>query len=196
MYSSTEEWQTGVRLDGTQVPTTANFQAIDSAVQTFLSTSQARLPAGFRYIGLKWAPQDVNGRYGDNGESVEYLAPAPLSGSTTPSYPQVAVVLSLRTGRARGFASNGRMYFPTMQSVQSDSGKMTAGTASGLATAGAALIQAINAVGLGNVAVMSAVGAGRIERVTGVRVGRVFDTQRRRRNGLAEEYSAPAAVPS
>jgi hypothetical protein len=195
-FTSTEEWQTGIRLTGTSPPTEAQFEALDDAVATFLGTGAVSFPVGRRFLGFKWAPQTVDGRYPEGADSVEWFRLSPLSGTGAGGYPQIAVVLSLRTARPRGYASNGRMYVPCSQAIGSSDGRISAATALGIATAGATLIAAINDVGLGQAAVMSAVGAGRTEPITGVRVGRVMDTQRRRRNQLAEEYTDPVAVPS
>jgi hypothetical protein len=57
-----------------------------------------------------------------------------------------------------------------------------------------ALIGAINGAGAGPVSVGSSLGAGSLLPVNGIRLGKVVDTQRRRRNAIAEEYvSAPLA---
>lgn len=195
-YSGTEEWQVGLRLDGTTPPTTAQLESIDSAVTAFLQTGNLSFPLGRRYIGLKWAPQDVNGRYPDGEDAVEWFRPTPLSGGASGGYPQIALVLSLRTARARGYASNGRMYFPSAATPTAGDGRITLANAEAVAAAGATLIASIALVGLGEPVVMSTVGAGRTEPITGVRVGRVMDTQRRRRNQIPEEYTATVVVPS
>ncbi len=196
-FGMQEEWQTGVRLVGDNTPpTTAEFEAVNAAVQTFIGNNELKVGQGFRYIGLKWAPQDVNGKYGAEGESITWLRPSPGQGQGTDAgYPQIAIVLSLRTSRTRGYASNGRMYFPSTMKPTAADGLIAAGSASAVATAAATMIQSINAAGMGQVAVMSKVGAGRTELVNAVRVGRVMDTQRRRRNGLPESYVPPVAVP-
>lgn len=193
-YSSQEEWSVGLRLIGTTVPTPAQLSTVNTAVGTFLSTTGLFFPAGHRYLGLKWAPQDVNGFYGDNGESVEWWRPTPQVGSALGA-PQLALVLSLRTARARGFASNGRMYFPSANLPDSATGLISTTHANAVAAAGGALMTAIRGSGVGSPAVMSTVGDGRTEAVLGVRIGRVLDTQRRRRNALPETYTAETAVP-
>lgn len=196
-YGGQEEWQTGVRLTGQQQPSEADFGEINTAVQTFLGVTSVGFPNGFRYLGLKWAPQDVNGKYGENGEAIEWLRPTAFTGpGSAAGYPQIAMVLSLRTARSRGYASNGRMYWPSATLIDPATGRIPASNAGTVATAGAALIANINNAGIGTVAVMSAVGSGRTEVVTSVRVGRVMDTQRRRRNGLVEEYTTETPLPS
>lgn len=191
---SQEEWQTGIRLDGTRAPTTAELTtALDyfsTRIWQYMSA-----PSRNRLLGVKWAPQGTDGKYGDDGEAREYFLPSPLDGSGSGGYPQIALCLSLRTSRARGYASNGRMYIPSTYPVGGD-GFISETTAGNSAVSAAAFIGEINGIGLGDVSVMSNVGAGRIEAVTAVRVGRVMDTQRRRRNQLPELYALPAPVPS
>lgn len=191
---SAEEWQTGIRLDGTQIPNTA---ALAAALDSFSTRiwQYMSAPSRNRLVGVKWAPQGTDGKYGDNGEAVEYFLPTPLSGSGSGGYPQIALCLSLRTSRSRGYASNGRMYIPSTYPVGGD-GMLDENTCENSATSAANFVAEINALGLGDVSVMSNVGAGRIEAVTAVRVGRVMDTQRRRRNQLPELYALPAPVPS
>lgn len=193
-YSAQEQWQVGLRLIGTTPPTAGQLSTVNTAVGTFLATTALLFTAGFRYLGLKWAPQDVDGHYGEAGEAVEWWRPTPLTGSAMGA-PQLALVTSLRTARARGYASNGRMYWPSAQLPDTTTGLITSAQAIAVANACGTLMTAIRGSGVGNPAVMSTFGAGRTEPVTGVRVGRVLDTQRRRRNGLPETYSAETVVP-
>lgn len=196
-YSGAEQWQVGLRIAaGFEPPTTAELEALDDAMEALLTTTNVAFPNGRRYLGLKVAPQTVDGRYPDGVDAVEYLRPTPVSGGAAVGYPQIALVLSLRTARTRGYASNGRMYIPSSFTPNVADGRISALNAGSAAAAGAAFIAAVNAAGIGLASVMSTVGAGRVEPITGVRVGRVMDTQRRRRNQLTEEYTEPTPVPS
>lgn len=195
-FSGAEEWQVGLRIAaGFEPPTQQQLEALDAAFAT-LVTANVQFPGGRRYLGLKVAPQDVNGRYPDGVDAVEYLRAAPVNGAASGGYPQIALCLSFRTERTRGYASNGRMYVPSAFPIVASDGRISAANASNAALAGAQFVGAVNAAGIGPAAVMSTVGAGRVELITGVRVGRVMDTQRRRRNQLTEEYTEPAPVPS
>lgn len=194
-YTASEIWQVGVRLDGTTVPTEAQMDALNTAFSTFWDTVAAGSPTTHRFLGSKWAPQDVNGLYG-LGEAVERFLAVPNAGQLGGGYPQICSVYSLRTARPRGLASNGRIYMPSATTVDPVDGRQTENSAIQKSTAGALFVSDVNAVGLGQVAVFSTVGAGLIEPVTGVRVGRVMDTQRRRRNALDEAYPAEALLPS
>lgn len=195
-WGGQEIWQVGLRLDGTDTPLTMQLEGLDAAMATLLGDPGVGFPTACRYLGLKVAPQDVNGRYPDGSDAVEYLRPSPLTGSWTEGYPQIALVISWRTARSRGYASNGRMYLPSANKPASSTGRIPPAEADSAATAGAAFIAAVNSADLGAASVMSTVGAGRIEAITDVRVGGVMDTQRRRRNQITEEYSTPVPVPS
>lgn len=195
-YGQVEIWQTGIRLIGTARPTTGELEAIDLAIETFLSTPELSFPLGFRYIGLKWSPRTVTDRYPPGEDAIEWLRPTPFSGSASGGFPQISMVLSLRTARTRGYASNGRMYFPSARTPAPADGLITVAQANAVALAGATMIGAIRDADVGVPAVMSAVGAGLVQEVTATRVGRVMDTQRRRRNALPESYSENTAVPS
>nr|CRY96657.1 hypothetical protein [uncultured prokaryote] len=196
-FTAAEEWQVGIRLSTAfSVPTTTQLEDLDAAMGALLTSANVAFPSSRRYLGLKVAPQDVNGRYPDGIDAVEYLRPAPLSGSSSGGYPQIALCLSWRTNRSRGIGSNGRMYVPSAFPIVATDGRISSTNALAAATAGAQFIADVRDAGLGSPAVMSTVGAGRTEAITGCRVGRVMDTQRRRRNQLAEEYTEPVAVPS
>jgi hypothetical protein len=195
-YGQQEEWQVGLRLDGTTEPDDAQLEALATAFVLMVNTPGARLPQSHRFIGVKWAPQDVNGEYGPDGQSREWFRPNPFVGAGGIAYPQIACVISFRTARARGYASNGRMYLPSANPIGQNTGQMGATDGEAVRDAAVTFLTAVNAVGLGDAAVMSTVGAGRIERITGVRVGLVLDTQRRRRGSLPENYVAAAAVPT
>lgn len=195
-YGQQEEWQTGIRISGQVTPTPANLESLDAAFFTLISSSAIALPNGFRYIGVKWAPIGLDGKYPTAAESLTFLRTTPFASTGQGGYPQIALVLSLRTARPRGYASNGRMYVPSALRPEATTGRITDAQAGAAAQAAAAFIGSVNAIGMGTVQVMSAVGGGISANVTEVRVGRVMDTQRRRRNGIPEEYAAPAPVPS
>lgn len=195
-YGQQEEWQVGLRLDGTDTPSDAELEAMATAFVLFVNTPGARLPQSHRFLGVKWAPQDVNGRYPDGQDAREYLRPNPFTGAGGIAYPQIASVVSFRTGRSRGYASNGRMYLPSANPIGQNTGQMGTSDGEAIRDAAVTFLATLSALDLGEPSVMSTVGAGRIERITGVRVGLVMDTQRRRRGSLPENYVAEAPVPS
>lgn len=194
-YQQREIWQTGLRLAGTAVPTEAQLQALADAFSDNIWPTSTFPPSTHRFLGVKWAPIQTNGLYPPDAVSLEHFLEAPIPGTAGTGYPQIAIVLSLRTTRARGYASNGRMYIPSALPIGSG-GQIPEADAINVSLAAAQFISDVDAVGLGQPVVMSKVGAGVTAPITGVRVGRVMDTQRRRRNAIPEEYTAAAPVPS
>lgn len=189
-YGLRETWQFGLRLadDAPEdTPTGSQMDALNSAAQAYLT-------AGFcsthRYLGCKVAPQTVAGKYPDGVNATEKLTSSPviMGGSSQANYPQISLSVTLTTERSRGRGSKGRFYPPTPGYYPDNTGHIIPGDADGCATRAVTFLEAVNDVGLGTVSVMSALGAGSSLPVTGIRVGRVFDTQRRRRAQLAEEY--------
>lgn len=190
-----EEWSTGLRLDGTTLPTTAQMDALDTAFQTLFSSSAAKTSYGARYWGVKVAPQNSEGLYGETGQAVEKIRPAVHFTANSGGLPQATLAVTLTTGTLRGLANEGRMYLPATSHLPSDDGRITLAQADALRSVVVDFIVAVNAVGLGPVTVFSKVGTGAKRAVNGVRVGRVIDTQRRRRNQISEEYRYAAVPP-
>nr|CRY96425.1 hypothetical protein [uncultured prokaryote] len=195
-YTEAEEWQVGLRLDGTGVPDLGQMQELDAAMEALLTSGINNLPPSHRYLGCKVAPIGTDGKYFEGGNSVDFLRETPLVGNAAPGYPQIALVISMRTQRSRGRGSNGRMYLPSSTLPNQDEGLIAASTAASVATAGALFVADVNDVGLGAASVFSTISPPLVEPITGVRVGRVMDTQRRRRNQLPETHSAVAPLPS
>lgn len=105
---------------------------------------------------------------------------------------QTSVVLSLRTA-IPGSRFRGRMYWPAQGAQVTSEGRLGGTlTVSAIATQASALLEAIAAASPGAPSVFPAVHSGVadvITPVTQIAVGNVPDTQRRRRNGLAETYT-------
>jgi hypothetical protein len=139
-------------------------------------------------------------RIGTNGKYVEAYTirkdfegtlPKGAVGSSLPN--QVAWVATLETGRTRGLAHRGRIFFPVPAAGIGLDGYVAAADATNAANRVAALINSVNGVRpSAKVHVYSAgsekTGAPGVHRpVTGVSVGRVLDTMRTRRNALNEQ---------
>lgn len=109
--------------------------------------------------------------------------------------PQIAAVVSLRTGVV-GPRARGRMYFPaTGMTLDGDGAHVTTADVGTLLGGFVAYFNEVNALvlgsdfqGTGRVAVASDAAEAMFV-VTRVQVGNVFDTQRRRREDIAEVYS-------
>lgn len=187
-YGDLEQWSTGLRLRTTTPPDAAALSEAGEAFISFMNTNELLGSSAAKMQSVKWAPQTVEGKYG-SGESVEFLFNNRTIGNNGGMPAQIAVVLSLRTARPRGRASNGRMYVPALPTLVANTGRFSVTDANIIAERAATMISLIGEALGTDVVVGSAVESGLLETVTGVRVGRVPDTQRRRREGIPEEYS-------
>lgn len=143
-------------------------------------------------------PTTLHGYYYDGGEFANQAtlsAELPLSatGGSAPirTPDQVAVVASLRTGRA-GRSFRGRMYLPLNGLDIGTNSQMSAGQADAAALAVKTCIDAINDVELTCV-VMSATQT-LATPITEVRVNTVMDTQRRRTNKIIPTHDAVQVI--
>jgi hypothetical protein len=171
------------------MPSAAQLTSLDNAFATLFSGTSLSVLSAVRYLGLKVSPQNVEGQYGgDSVNAVEKLRTTPLVGAGAAGLPQATIVASLKTAMPRGLANEGRMYLPASARMPDATGRLPVQTAEQIASAVATFVSSVNAVGLGNVTVFSKTREGAARAVTGVRLGRVVDTQRRRRNQIAELY--------
>jgi hypothetical protein len=115
--------------------------------------------------------------------------------------PQVSLVATLTSAKARGYGSKGRMYLPGVNAPILSTGKITTGSVTPIVANLKTFFDTINAsVDVPNNVILNATASTKagsvhdaaIWPVTGVKVGDVYDTQRRRRNQLVEAYSAAA----
>jgi hypothetical protein len=199
-WASQEEWSTGLRINGIAMPSAAQLDSLDAAFAALFSNPNIVTTRAVRYLGVKVAPQDVNGLYGASGVAKEKLRATPLATTNAGGLPQATMVATLTTATPRGLANEGRMYLPATTLVPADDGRIVAGIAESYRDAVVTFINAVDAVGLGPVSVFSKgtpkTPGGAVRDVTGVRLGRVVDTQRRRRNRIPEMYVSAATGPS
>lgn len=133
-------------------------------------------------------------------EQAEASPNAPASGSGGPILPpQCSVVVTLLTDRP-GRTGKGRIYLPALGSAASTIGRIGATQRTAILNGMAALITGINSDLAGGssgdtarIAVQSQAALVASD-VVAVRVGDVFDTQRRRRADLVENYAVAAVV--
>lgn len=206
-----EQWANSVRM----VPNDGVFPIGEDELENVLPGLQADLTAHYNqpyfHTGLKLnyvkankiAP---NGRYASSTVShTRFFADVP--GAGTQSHPaQVACVVTLMTGASRGLANKGRMYMPGLAlgafAVSPADGRINVQDRDAFANHCKVFLNNLNNFpGVDGTTQSSTLdvhvvskgglgGPGIARKVTGVRVGRVLDTQRRRREDLAEDYSA------
>jgi hypothetical protein len=176
-----------------------NVQAAAEAVSAWWTLPSAHISPAAKLTSVKFNWIGPDGRQTDQTGTNEWTfnhtpVSAPQQGSGAP--PQVCVALSMRTARARGPASHGRIFCPVQyQPLANDDPHLPPAMVSEMTSSFRAFINNLNdwpgidPVNSGTVAVVSPLGTGHAEKVTAIAVGNVYDTQRRRRNGIAEAYN-------
>jgi hypothetical protein len=203
MFSGAEEWQTGFYMgSATQdasVPTQQFADAVRDAWTTFFTHADSAISNSYSFTQVKAVRLAKDGRY--DGTDPAVSSPAGTVTGSRPGSPmpaQVALVATLIAGSGKGLAGKGRMYLPGVSETISGNGHLDQGYCVKWATNLAAFFNTINGSfdAPGEVINVSrghkkqlGLGARNVP-VNGVRVGNVYDTQRRRRNALAETYSA------
>lgn len=192
-----EEWSCGFRLRRktgvVQSGEGANVMpGLVTAIQAFHSSGNTNIGTGAKLQFVKSNAVSVDGHYMDpNGTNQTILADIPGGGTSQQTFPnQVALAVTLTTGFTRGPAHKGRFYLPLPNGSIDANGLMSASAAIAISGAVDSLITAVNAVDANyEMAVFSRRPSGPGNRkVTGNLIGRAFDTQRRRRRKLVEDY--------
>jgi hypothetical protein len=195
-WNSQEEWSTGLRLDSVAVPTAAQMSSLSAAFVTLYNSAALQTSSGLTYLGLKAAPVTVDGKYPAGASAVEWVHPTGIGTSHPSGLPQATIAVTFTTATKRGLANEGRMFLPATSLTPSSDGRITNAQATSIANAVVSFVNAVDAVGVGSATVFSQVREGAARDITGVRVGRVIDTQRRRRNNIAEMYVTAATGPT
>ena len=197
-FQGVEEWSFSMRInqlgETQSLPTQAQANSVLTVVQSWWNAAVNGNPSSHSLIGVKLAPQDLQGHYPPDTTAYEALTAADPGPTVSPIMaPQLALVISLRTEKPRGQTSRGRFYIPCPADTFNAAGQMAtmpANVANGIKT----MINGVNAVsGLGTVSVFSNPAdpeVGGILPVLRVEVGNVVDTQRRRRESIPETYTS------
>jgi len=201
MLGGAEEWQTGFYMGTPEadaaVPTTAFTDAVRDAWIPFFRHTDVSISNTFTFEQVKAVRLAKNGLYDGTDAAVSF----PTSNTTgimpgAPMPPQVALVATLIGGSGKGLGGKGRMYLPGVMHSVNGNGHLPNVVCQDIANHLATFFNNINAsfdapgrvinVSRGHKAQLG-LGARNVS-VNGVRIGSVYDTQRRRRNGLAETY--------
>jgi hypothetical protein len=211
-FGGAEEWSTGFQVGSPTTDVTGvaspSAQSIATAWSTFFTTSTNKFSSGYLSTVVKVALINQNGTT-DTDEVDYYTYPSPVAGGYTSNVlpAQITLAATLTSDNQRGLASKGRMYLPGLNElVDTGTGKLSTTYTGVLATSFKAFLDAVNVgSGVPGKVILASKGhktqdldengqpeylAGKSAWVTGCRIGNVYDTQRRRRNGLAETYEA------
>jgi hypothetical protein len=209
MFGGNEEWATGFyvgKMSADAAPPTQTYiDGVRDAWQTFFTTAANGISNYYTFTQAKATLLATDGKK-DVGTDVQVAYPAAAvygGGSGAPFPPQIALVATLIAGSGKGLAGKGRMYLPGVRFNLDANGYISNSDALAVATNLRLFVNAVNGLtaGSGNVVINASQGNAsllginaRNLPVNGIRVGNVFDTQRRRRNGLAESYQVSAAI--
>lgn len=204
-----EEWSTGfwfgAENEDAALPDQALADGIKTAWVAFFTNNNSQISPNWQTTLVKCASHGTDGK-SDANDTI-YAAVSPAAGGTIGSTfpPQVSLAVTLTSNIARGLASKGRMYLPGVGMGIDGSGKTNPGATQALADQVKTFFNAVNSLPANNVVVLASHGQltknaagewipkvggyGPVNKaVQGIKVGNVYDTQRRRRNGLTESY--------
>lgn len=207
-FTGAEEWSTGFNIgevdaDAT-MPTQAQADSIRDAWRTFMTSAGSATSNRYTATLVKLSSVGTDGK-SNAADTIFADFPVVTTGTVATSYPpQVTVAATLIGLSPRGVASKGRMYLPGTSAGLEASGQIPTVAQGALATAFQTFLQAVNAfegtpnfVMLASPGSLNKDGTPRIggsgpknSIVQSIRVGSVYDTQRRRRNGLTEVYTS------
>lgn len=208
MFGGAEEWSTGFfygQEGADSAPgTSAMALAVLTAWRTFCETANSHMSSAYLTTQVKVAALKTDGKT-DTGD-VNYAYPSTeLKGTVSAIIlpPQCSLVVTLMSDRPRGKASKGRMYLPGIAAMPAvTTGKLPSTTVGSIATNLQTFFNALEAsADVPDELILAAKQSGLLgvspaqnDFVESLKVGDVIDTQRRRRNGLAESYTLKALV--
>lgn len=207
-FSGAEIWTTGFYLgapDADAGDPAGSAAAIGALWTTFWGSATTYVSNLYRSLQVKVAQHRTDGT--TDPDAIDYyIYPTPPVGGTSLGAlpPQVSLAVTMTSEIQRGLAAKGRMYMPGIAAIIAGNGKVTSANVTNIATNFKTFLDGINSSTAvsGNVILASHghyvkatdttpafYALPKNTQVTGCRVGDVYDTQRRRRNGLAEVYT-------
>lgn len=209
-FGGAEEWSTGFWMgsEGADAGDPAgSAEDIAGHWRTFFELGTVGISSGYLTTQVRVSQHKaVDGKVDLQAVDIYDVSPVMDGGGTTAALPaQVTLCCTLTSEIQRGTGSKGRMYLPGIQTaVQGTTGKLLSSVTDNIRTHLKTMFDAINAdadipdqvILVSRGTKITSVPGGDIsyinphnKPVTGLRVGDVYDTQRRRRNGLTEAYS-------
>jgi hypothetical protein len=202
MFNGAEIWSTGFWVGhedadvGEVLPAAAS--AVATAWQTFF-TGNHGFSNAWKTNQIKIARIDQDGS--TMTDQVEYYVyGTPITGANGGGSfpPQIAVVGTMISSNVRGLAAKGRMYLPGINYGLSNTDGLIPTTEQGnIANGFNTFLSSVNeSADVPGAVILASKGrnplgfptVGVNKNVEHIRIGRVYDTQRRRRNALSEQY--------
>lgn len=203
-FAGEEEWSTGFYLGygggDADVSSEAMAEAIGALWNTFFTAASTKISSNWTSTQVKIAMLNTNGTTDlDNVFYYNYPAAILGTGAGAAMAPQVSLAATLQSPLNRGLGSKGRMYLPGILALLNSNGRIADNDRLAICTNLRNFLRGVSDNALtANVPVLASKGRPgdvifpTIREITEVRVGNVYDTQRRRRNGLSEQYSTVA----
>lgn len=190
-----EEWSCGLRMYGPAGSASTDaatlMDDVVPVVQDFHTRATTGIHDNAKLSFVKLNAIGTNGRYVQ--QTTNETALSDVGGGGGPSFAppnQICLVVSLLTGFSRGPAHRGRFYLPLPIWEVNALGTISPAQATGVADSSKQFVDNLNATNANwKVGVFSRkLGAAGHRAVTDTAVGVVYDTQRRRRRSLLENY--------
>jgi hypothetical protein len=203
MYNGAEEWSTGFFLgheDANVIPNTeVELEELYGYWTTFFGHFDTGISWAFQSTGVKCTHINADGTHDPELTKYYYPSSATAGGLAVTGFPpQVSLVASLLAGTGKGLGYKGRMYIPGVSQPIMGDGHMAWDKVEGIAAKFEDFVSAVNtSSGIWGHFINASKGrttgitAPPINRdINEIRIGNVYDTQRRRRNGLPETYKS------
>jgi hypothetical protein len=205
-FGGGEEWSTGFYIGNetadADLPNQQLADDIAAAWKSFFILASSYISQQFTTTLVKVSSVGTDGKSNPEDTMFATLTGAIGQRVEPPFPPQIALVATLTSAKARGVGAKGRMYLPGVIAPLEGNGHLTTSMVVGIMNNLKTFLNAVNASTATNNVVMLAShgsinkdgsikvgGASAINKaVVGLRLGNVYDTQRRRRNGLSEAY--------
>jgi len=204
-----EEWSTGfwfgAASEDAALPDQALADGVRDAWRTFFTATTSYISNSWTTTTVKCSSFGTDGKSDANDTVYSNFEPVATGANSNQFPPQVALVATLTSNVARGLASKGRMYLPGVVIPMVTGGRMNSTQRAALALNFKTFLDAVNALPHNNVVLnashgqLNANGTPKLggygpvsKAVQGIKVGDVYDTQRRRRNGIQELYNVRA----
>ena len=162
------------------------------AYTAFHSSADGLIAPGALFTSVKVARLGFDGRYNAEPAEISGFSNAGGGSSAQCTSPACSVCVSLWSGATLGEANHGRLYLPwTSLASAAATGQMSVSQQGGLVSGAQTFLSAVedevaSVAADARLHIMSAKGAGTSKQVLQVGVGLVVDTQRRRRNRIAD----------
>lgn len=200
--TSLDAWSVGFRFAvvGMDLPyDQSELQAFADYAFGVFSTRHAAVGSGVgTSCWLDWtsaARVGTDGKYNPIAQLTARHDGTPVQGVGTPMHPwNTAAVVSLRTAKPRGYASNGRVYYPALAiPLDSSTGRLAPTTVNLRLGQFKSLIEALNAQAMSlwagcQLVVASGVPPGEFQKVTAIRADQRLDSIERRESQQPAEW--------